>query len=215
MTRQISERDLADEVRCVQLIDSARAAGLEPIKFSHIHAMAYLAEALSPVWGVESTTGEVLKREGLPFFPRLQTSLDRLIWRGVVEVDDFSYIKDAREKWVLEATCHLSLDRSQEILRRLRLFADETERGDLYLEIALGLAHSDNITELFLTDASYSDPSVSVDRLIDFSPDTSLNLSARVADEFSRLAVSGGGLGSGERVALYIAHLRRTATRGA
>ena len=215
MSGHTHSRELGDEVRCVQLLDAARRAGLEPIKFAYLHAFAYLTEALSPVWGVQASTGEVLKREGLPFFPRLQGALDRLVWRGVVEIDDFSYIQDDRQKWSLEATCHLSKERSTVVLERQRLFADERERSDLYLQIALGLAQSENITDLFMNDASYSDPSVSVDRLIEFSPGASANLSARVADQFSKLVSPGRGLASGERVGLYMAHLQRTAVHRA
>ena len=215
MSGNTEHRGSEDEIRCVQLLDASHRAGLEPMKFIYLHAFAYLAEALSPVWGIQASADEVLKREGLPFFPRLQAALDRLVWRGVVEVDDFRYVQDDRHKWILDATCHLSRDRSAGVLRRLGLFADERERSDLYLEIALGLAQSDNVTDLFLHDASYSDPSISVDRLIDLSSGNSTNLSARVADQFSALVNPEYGLASSERVGLYMAHLRRTAARGA
>lgn len=137
------------------------------------------------------------------------------MWRGVVEIDDFSYVQDDQNRWALEATCRLSRVRSAQVLERLNLFEDERERDELYLEIGLGLAQSDNVTDLFLNDASYSDPSVSVDRLIEFSPGTSENLSARVADRFSELIDPDRLLASGERVGLYMAHLRRAAARHA
>ncbi|WP_445337798.1 hypothetical protein [Clavibacter sp. CFBP 8614] len=212
MTEQQDDQAVRDEVHCVQLIAAARKAGLEPIRFSYLHAFAYLAEALSSVWGVEASTTEVLKRDGLPFFPRLQRALDTLVWRGVVKIDNFSYVQDHLQRWALEATCRLEEGRSHELLRRLDLFEDERERSDLYLEIGLGLAQSDDVIDLFRYDASYSDPSVSVNRLIEFSPGASENLTAKVADRFSELVDPGHALASGERVGLYIAHLRRTAS---
>jgi len=215
MTAPAAQTAFEDEVRCVQLLDASRRAGMEPIKFGHLHAFAYLTEALSPVWGVHASTGEVLKREGLPFFPRLQAALDRLVWRGLVEIDDFSYVQDDRQKWTLDATCHLARARATEMLKRLNSFEEERDRSDLFLEIALGLAQSDDVSDVFLNDASYSDPSTSVDRLIEFAPATSENLSARVADQFSQLINPGHGIASGERVGLYMAHLRRTAAKSA
>jgi len=210
----MAELDIADEIRCVQLLDASRRAGLEPIQFGHLHAFAYLTEALSPVWGVESSAGDVLKREGLPFFPRLQFALDRLVWRGLVEIDDFGYWQDDNDgRWQLQATCHLDRSRATDLINRIQSFDEEAERSDLYLEIALGLAQSDDIAGVFFEDASYSDPGTSINRLIEFTPRSFGNLSARVADHFSELIDPAHSLASGERIGLYMAHLRRKASK--
>jgi hypothetical protein len=195
-------------IRALQLLSALTSAGVDPIRLSYAHALAYLSEALSPVWGLDVASGEILKRDGLPFFPLLQRSIDELIWRGLAEVLSFEYVKDSAGHWRTVADCRLIKSETEPLLRLIRSFVEEQSRSDLYLEIALGMARNEPIEDLFLADASYSDPRVSTNRLINLDVD-SFNLSTDVAERFGRLAPDGLSMSPGQKVGLYLNHLGR------
>jgi len=184
-------------VRCVQALAAAKRAGLLPIRVDELHAIAYLSEALSPVWDLGAGR-DVLKRSSLPFLPDLQRALDHLVMIGLVVVDYFN-VED--EHPASSATCHLDHDRSAEMLWRARSFAEERSYEDFLLEIALGFARAADITSIFLEDASYSDPVTSVHRLVELSSG-GMNLSSVVAESFDEAI--GAKLSSAQRVGLYM-----------
>lgn len=179
------------------MLSAARRAGLSPIRVSHLHVVAYLAEALSPVWDLGEGR-DVLKRSSLPYLPEVQRALDHLIMIGVVQVLTFDVEEDSP---TASATCALDSEISGGLLRRLHAFSEERAFEDFLLEICLGFARHDSIEQVFLEDASYSDPTRSVHRLIELS-EGSANLSSVVASSFD--AAVGARLSAPQRVALYM-----------
>jgi hypothetical protein len=88
-------------LRLVLLLDACEAADLAPIPVSRLHAFAFLANILAPVWSEHSFDGKILKRSGGPFYPELQRDLDRLVGLGIATVHDVGHVKE-RGRWRLE-----------------------------------------------------------------------------------------------------------------
>lgn len=96
MPRVLPDRLQAVErrLRLVVLLDTCAEVGLDPVSGHAIHALAYLSDALAPVWNLPVVETELLKRRHRPFFPALQADLDWLVGAGLVSVHKFSYERD-------------------------------------------------------------------------------------------------------------------------
>ena len=79
-------------VRVLQLVEVAEHAGIAPIHSRKLHAFAYLADVLSPVWDLPAFDGKVLKVEGGPHYPDLQREMDRLVVLGLLNITDIEYV---------------------------------------------------------------------------------------------------------------------------
>ena len=91
---RIRERDLARlkrRCRVLLLLDAAEQAGIAPLPSVRLHAFAYLADVLSPVWKLVPFDGKVYKAEGGPRYPDLQDEIDSLVVLGLVQVRDLVY----------------------------------------------------------------------------------------------------------------------------
>lgn len=192
-------------IRCVQILDAAGRAQLTPIPLHRLHALAYLADALGVVWGFDSDYGEVRKRRGLPYIPQLQHAFDRLVWMGLIRIHENTYEPDDFGIWRSVATSTLDPS-SSTMLDALQVFPDEVVRSRHCLEVALGVSRNGDLAAVFAQDASYSNPSASLESLIDLAPIGELNRSAGIAARFGKLlpdyAEDAGG-----QVALYLNHL--------
>lgn len=92
---ELSARHLAklkQQCRVLLLLDAAERIGVAPLRSPHIHAFAYLADVLSPVWGLVPFDGKIYKSEGGPHYPELQEELDRLVVLGLVQVSGLEYV---------------------------------------------------------------------------------------------------------------------------
>lgn len=199
-------------VRALQLVDALSCAGAKPVEFSHVHVLAYLAEALAPVWGLDASSSDVLKRGGSPFFPSLQEALDALVWKGVLTIESFTHVQDEEGRWHSVASCHIQADLGAPALEESDKYLEERDQSELYLEIALALLRSDDIEGVLLSDASYSDPTVSLHKLIDLSGSTAFS-TARIAEKFGTLDPQ-RPVGRAEKVSLYVSHLGRISRNG-
>lgn len=93
--KELNDRHLAklkQRCRVLLLLDAAERAGIVPLPSSRLHAFAYLADVLSPVWDLVPFDGKVYKSEGPPHYPDLQDELDRLVILGLVHVSNLRYI---------------------------------------------------------------------------------------------------------------------------
>lgn len=79
------------QCRVLSLLDAAERIGIAPLSSSRLHAFAYLADVLSPVWGLIPFDGKVYKSAGGPHYPDLQDEVDRLVVLGLVQVSDLQY----------------------------------------------------------------------------------------------------------------------------
>ena len=73
------------------LLDAAEQVGIAPLPSARLHAFAYLADVLSPVWDLVPFDGKVYKADGGPRYPDLQAEIDSLVVLGLIQVRDLVY----------------------------------------------------------------------------------------------------------------------------
>ncbi|HEV2598453.1 hypothetical protein [Sphingopyxis sp.] len=78
-------------VRLVQLLIAAENAALAPISIDKLHAFAFLADVLSPVWGLRPFEDRIGRTGRPPYYPDLQAQLDLLVGMGLVEPSELAY----------------------------------------------------------------------------------------------------------------------------
>ena len=83
---------LKQQCRVLLLLDAAERAGIAPLLSARLHAFAYLADVLSPVWDLIPFDGKIYKSEGSPHYPDLQDELDSLVVLGLIQVSDLHYV---------------------------------------------------------------------------------------------------------------------------
>lgn len=201
---------LRRQVRLVMLLDAAEAAGLVPLKILRLHAFAYLSNVLAPVWDMPVLNGRVLKRRGGPFYPDLQQDLDRLVGQGVVTISDVGHVQDESRRWRLEGAYRLYRPFADPILAALEHYPDERRLGAFIAELgyALSALSDEELDRAVSEDATYSDPMVMIDNVIDFADWRERNYSANAAEKFDRV-IPGGYATPGEKLHLYVRHLHR------
>lgn len=92
--RELSDRHLTklkQRCRVLLLLDAAEQVGIAPLPSPRLHAFAYLADVLSPVWDLVPFEGKIYKSEGGPHYPDLQYELDSLVVLGLIQVSDLRY----------------------------------------------------------------------------------------------------------------------------
>lgn len=199
-------------LRLLAILRSGHAAGIKPMNTSAIHSIAYLTDALSPVWHLPILDAQTIKQARRPFFPALQRDLDDLVGSGLVEVSRFEYVQvnGPRSDWALDGDYVLVQHRADHIFEVANAFPLQQRKLDFIREVAyaasgLGVG---GLSSIGLLDAAYSDPLVDIGGLLDMATsDGKVNLTANVAERFSSLTVDTSRLSEAELVHLYIRHL--------
>ncbi len=201
---------LKRQARVIELLESAEAAGLVPINILRLHAFAYLANVLAPTWDLDPLDGKILKRQGGPFYPQLQTDIDRLVGRGLVRVSQLGHVQDEMGRWRLDGSYELNRHLAASVLDYLANSSSEARVYRFVRELALAIsALSETDFDLAMTeDATYSDPLVSPSNVIDFDEWRKVNYSASAAKYFHD-AGAGFTPTPGEQLHLYVRHLYR------
>lgn len=79
--------------RLLLLLDAVERAGITPIASGKLHAFAYLADVLSPVWDLIPFDGKIYKSKGEPHYPDLQVELDHMVALGLLLISDLRYVE--------------------------------------------------------------------------------------------------------------------------
>lgn len=199
------------------LLDAAENAGLVPFTILRLHAFAYLSNVLAPVWNMPVLDGRVLKRRGGPFYPDLQRDLDRLVGQGVAVISGVCHVQDESGRWRLEGAYRLNRVFANPIVEAVNGFLEEARLLSFIGELAFALSSlsDEELDGAVGEDATYSDPMITVDNVIDidFAERRSRNYSANVAERFQQL-VPGGNATPGEKIHLYVRHLHRRINGG-
>lgn len=214
MTRRLLPVELQHterKLRLVSILDACRFVGLSPTSIAAVHTIAYLADALAPVWDLPILDGQILKRRRHPFFPSLQRDLDLLVGQGVVQAARVRYLQNEKgHGWRLDAHYTLETEFSERILSATRRYEFQTKklkfiREVVYAASGLGPDGIDNLGEI---DAAYSDPLVDVGGVVDIDTESGrANASAQVALRFGELTPDSRVLTDSELVHLYVRHL--------
>ena len=210
--------------RVIQLLDAAERVGIAPLRAGRLHAFAYLADVLSPVWHLPAFEGKILKIEGGPHYPDLQREIDRLVVMGIIKVAEISYIPRPEEGARIDGLYSLNLDspKLSGILSALgaRELPDALDPLDCEVHAflvdlagALASVPDDEIDTAATMDATYSDERFHISNVIDFgkwSTDIHVdNISLRTVDRFRKFLPQGAMLTSGEKLYLYASFLGR------
>jgi len=198
-------------VRLVILLEASHEAGIDPLPTLRLHLIAYLANVLSPVWEMPSVDGTILKRSGGPFYPDLQADLDRLVGIGVVRVEGLRHQRLDDDRYRIEGSYRLNKALAEPILSFLQRLPDEAEAAKFVRELVLALsALSDSeIDRAISEDATYANPNVGEDNVIEFGARISQNFSAAAAERIGDFVKTGALVGASEKVHLYVRHLKR------
>ena len=214
---EAGQASLRRMARLLVLLDAAGQAGLAPIRILPLHAFAYLTNVLAPVWDMPAQDGRVLKRKGGPFYPDLQSDLDRLVGMGMVTITAISHVLGQDERWRLEGCYRLNSDMAERALRFLLGLADEQQFSAFVVELAFAISAlpREELDRALVEDATYSDPAISENNVLDFAEWASRNPSANAAGYFEQLTPPGTwGVSPGEKLHLYVRHLHRRVHAG-
>jgi hypothetical protein len=72
-------QSLKYRIRLIQLLTAAEQAALVPISLDKLHAFAFLADVLSPVWNLRPFEDRIGRTGKSPYYPDLQKELDLLV----------------------------------------------------------------------------------------------------------------------------------------
>lgn len=212
MTEESSIPQLRRQTRLIALLSSAQRAGIAPLSIGQLHIFAYIANVLSPVWAMPPLEAAVLKLQGGPYYPSLQADLDDLIGRSVILISEIVYISDdQRAGRRLDGRIKLNDDLASSAVGVLKSFADERKLQYFVDELALALATltPEELNRAVSEDATYGDAQIAFDDVVDFAQFRERNYSAKAASYLGKLASAGVATTAGEKVQLYVTHLRK------
>ncbi|CAB1058850.1 hypothetical protein D1BOALGB6SA_3608 [Olavius sp. associated proteobacterium Delta 1] len=204
-------KTLRQQARILILLDGAEHAGLIPMGIIPFHGFEYLANVMAPVWDMPALNGKILKRKGGPFYPTLQRDLDRLVGLGMVQISNVTHVQDSPKKWRLEGKYRLNRSMAQPAIDYLHKLPDEERFSSFVSELAYAISAlgEDELERAFVEDATYSDPETSDNNVVDFDEWRRRNPSVNAANYFDELMPGGTKATVGEKLHLYVRHLRR------
>ena len=225
----VSDQHLSDEKiartrrrsRLIMLLDAAERAAIAPLSSGRLHAFAYLADVLSPVWSLPAFDGIILRIEGGPHYPDLQEELDHLVVLGLIEISNLSYVGRGEGGARIEgeyglnfASKHLNM-----LLgalgggeREAVLDEDDYRVHSFLVELAGALASipNDEIDKATSKDVTYRSAGVG-ENVVDFAAWTldpwGSNPTWRTADRFKQFLPEEATLTDGEKLYLYATYL--------
>jgi hypothetical protein len=206
------------QVRVLRMLSALSAAGVEEVGVQDFHAFAFFTEVLAPVWGLDSPTGDILKEEGGPHYPMLQSALDRLVGLGLVRVARLTG-DDRGGRWRLDVAFAIRAQAAAPVIALLDSMPDEDPTVAEFLEqLAFSFADipADRRDDAALVDALWSAAGYDENRLIEFASDrdgrSTRNYSADAARRFQRFAPNDVNLSPAEQTSLYMSLMRRRAS---
>lgn len=209
--------------RLLLLLDAVERAGITPIASGKLHAFAYLADVLSPVWDLIPFDGKIYKSEGEPHYPDLQVELDRMVALGLLLISDLRYVERGDTGARIDGYYSLNFSSMQlpSLLRALG--AEEPSQAidpsdvnvhAFLVELAGALATlpDDQIDVAAGVDATF-DVDESLNNVIDFAEwvedKWQANSSWRAAERFREFLPENTNLSPGEKLYLYANYLGR------
>lgn len=193
------------QLRVVSIVRAAADAGFDPLPLRQLHAIAYFADALAPVWGLDIIDAQLLKRREGPTSPALQRDVDLLVGSGVLAVCSVRHTEDADGYWGLDATYSLNTAFSDPILSQMRAFEQFASELLYVREVAFALSGLGalGIAEAPAIDASYGNALIDFGDMVDIG-DADRNNTAKVARRFEDLLRPTVAITDAEQINLYV-----------
>ena len=206
------------QCRVLLLVEALERVGVTPIQSAKLHAFAYLADVLSPVWGLPPFDGKILKIADGPHYPDLQRELDVLVFRGLIDVQNLSYVDRPGGGARIDAEYALRFE-SERLPKLLGALGsgdadDALDPRDIRLHQflvdlagAMSTLPDDEIDVAATRDATYANKNIAPQNIIDFGEWTdrssNANRSLAVVERFDRFIPPDSALSPGERIYLY------------
>ena len=221
---EITGRHLAKlkrRCRMLLLLDAAEQVGIAPLPAARLHAFAYLADVLSPVWKLVPFDGKVYKADGGPRYPDLQDEIDSLVVLGLIQARDLVYERraDGGARIVGSYGLNFASEHLESILRALgaRSAKEAVDPADhnshaylVKLASALATLPEDKIESATNVDVTYR-ARAELYNVIDFAEwvddQWAANPSWRVAERFQIFLPKESKMLSEEKLYLYAAYL--------
>lgn len=179
------------KIRLIQLVEAAERAALAPIEGDKLHALAYLADVLSPVWGLIAFDQRVLKTGRPPVFPDLQREIEKLVCMGIFEVSCLSYVRavDGSMTFRAKYAIRFASNHGQQIRAALDADSSAQEQQLYFDELARAMAslNDDDIAFAAAEDVVYDDPKISSGDIIVFGDTLSRERMQQTTLSFERL----------------------------
>lgn len=198
-------------VRLIQVLAAADRAALTPLSMDKLHAFAYLADILSPVWQLRPFEDRIGRTKRTPFYPDLQREVDALVAMGIVEPSGLNYrIEDEVAR--LEASFDLRSESEHLPAIRQAIADDEALAAEQsYLNAlaeALASLPDDDIAKAATRDLAYERSANDADELVTLSDLTSR--SSRAVASFDK-AFPHLSLTPSRKLVMYAQYLGRRA----
>ena len=195
-------------VRLLAIVTAA-ADSTESVSSETIHAIAYFADVLAPIYGIDVLYPQILKRSRVTAVPDMQHHLDRLVGLGLLTISDVEYSLDGN---AVRLRADYSLNRRlaepalEAMTRRGRTRSEVAYVKELTLAL-LGLG-TDALWTAAEADATYGDPNVDQGTIVDLLP-SGANQSSRAVQAARTFGTftSGASLAPSELINLYVRHL--------
>ena len=228
---ELADRHLArlkQQCRVLLLLDAAEQVGIAPVASARLHAFAYLADVLSPVWELTPFDGKIYKSEGGPHYPDLQEELDSLVVLGLIEARDLHYEvrADAGARIAGSYGLNFASEHLETIVGALgaRSLEEPIDPADrkfhtylVELAGALATLPNDQIESATEIDVTYR-VQAELHNVVDFAEWVddrwSANPSWQVAERFEAFLPERSTMLSGEKLYLYAAYLGRAMDGG-
>jgi hypothetical protein len=209
-------RSIFSQVRLLQIFTAFERAGVLPASVSDVHTFAFFSNVMSPLWELEPLEGAVLKLADGPYYPFLQKELDHLVGIGFLEVDSLDVTSPSKGPGELRAKFRLVSCAARAVVQRIEVLPDEVETLRFLTELAFSFANirRDDRVGAALKDATFSNPAISNDRIIDFGDwnDSAISdASVTAANRFQKYAPTGVTLNRAEKLSMYMSLVSRRA----
>ena len=198
-------------VRILMLLDAADYALITPLQITRFHALAYLADVLSPLYDFAPLSGRIMKRRAGPYYPDLQWEVDRLIGLGLVTAESLTPV-------IEESGAHndalLSLEREQSrpILERVYTTREFRIQQHFFRELAGALSNIDDGDLDATTRSDVTWMAAPKGNVIDYAEWRARNYSALSAEKTKEIAAEILGTGAvkllpSAQLSLYIRYM--------
>lgn len=202
-------------IRLLMLLDAADYSVITPISTARLHAFAYLADVLSPVYDLAPIARSIRKRRTGPYYPELQWEVDRLVGMGLVEVFDLNPVVEHARAYI-DAAFALERERCETLLAIVGKEEQFARLKEFFDELAGALADVPDLELDATTSADATWESGTVGAVIDYAEWRARNYSKSSADRVGQLAseIWGGGaapLSPAAKINLYVRYMKRAA----
>ena len=211
---KVSDRRVLSRIRILMLLEAAEHAGLSPMPVLELHAFAFFANVLSPLWDLMPQKRSVLRRRGGPYYPELQEDIDALVGKGLLSINGLRHVKDDNNRWRLEGYFSVSGENGTTLIDTLCKFQDEQRLFNFYRELGFALASVPGEVRgmAVAEDATYGDERFGDGAIIDFAQWNRANYSENAARFFDRVMPEGRQTTPAQKLHLYAHHLQRRLT---